>query len=686
MRKVFAVLFVLALSAAALLLPSGVAGQRAEAVTPNRQAGKITRAYRDGEGARPAWVEDAVRRSTTHLKSRGASAGVRDPDAELKLRSAKQDDLGMTHLRLDQVYKGVPVFGGQVITHLDGASVRGVTGRAFEGVRGLDTTPALNVSRAVEAARAALDDRDGVVKEPQAKLVILPARDGSPSATLTYQVQLPVEFTGKAPERQEVFVDAADGRVIWHYNSLPTGTGFSLYSGTQYIPTTGSLGNYLMQSPTHSNSCTFDYAFGTVFADSDDAWGNYSVNNRQTVGVDAHFAMTRTWDYYQTRHARCGMNNACGQTISVVHYGTNLANAFYTGGGMYFGDGDGVSSPWVSVDVVAHEFTHGVTENAAGLQYFDESGASNESFSDIFGTAVEFAVGISPDYLIAEDVQPGGIRSMSNPPQFGHPDYYPERVYIGTSFDNGGVHFNSGIQNKAFYLLAEGGTHPDSAVTVTGVGREVAERIFYRALEVYVSPSSQFADVRDACVTAAADVYGAGSQQETSTKRAWCAVGVGTCGGTPPLTDGATFISQSVPASMTAGQSANVSVTMRNSGTTPWTSSAYKLGSQNPQDNVTWGTSRVLLPAGTTVPPGSNYTFNFTITAPSTAGSYNFQWRMLQEGVAWFGDLTTNVVVSVTSTQTPCSQQKMDSCLDLGGRWNSTTCKCTFACVNGVCP
>jgi thermolysin len=634
-------------------------------------------------------VEDAVRRSMTHLKSRGASAGVRDPDAELKLLSAKQDDLGMTHLRLNQVYKGVPVFGGQVITHLDGASVRGVTGHAFEGVRRLDTTPALSVSHAVEAARAALGDRDGVVKEPQAKLVILPARDGSPSATLTYQVQILVEFTDRAPERHEVFVDATDGHVVWRYNSLPTGTGYSLYSGAEYIPTTGSWGNYLMQSPTHNNSYTYDYTLGTLFTDFDDAWGNYSVNNRQTVGVDAHFAMTRAWDYFQTRHARCGMNNGCGQTFSAVHYGANMANAFYTGGGMYFGDGDGFSSPWVSVDVVAHEFTHGVTENASGLQYFDESGASNESFSDIFGTAVEFAVGISPDYVIAEDVQPGGIRSMSNPPQFGHPDYYPERVYIGTGFDNGGVHFNSGIQNKAFYLLAEGGTHPDSGVAVTGVGREVAERIFYRALEVYVLPSSQFADVRNACVAAAVDMYGAGSAQDTSTQGAWCAVGVGNCvTPTPrptPQIDNATFISQSAPTSMTAGQSANVSVTMRNSGATTWTSDVYKLGSQNPQDNITWGGSRVSLPAGTTVPPGSNYTFNFTITAPSAAGNYDFQWRMLKEPGQWFGDLTANVVVSVTSTPPPtgCDPQKRDNCNNLGGKWNSTTCKCSFSCANG---
>jgi thermolysin len=625
-----------------------------------------------------------------YLKSHGEAAGVRDPEAELTLLMAKQDDLGLTHVRFDQVHKGVPVFGGQVITHVDGVNVRGVTGRAFEGVRRLNTRPSLTASQAIEAARAALGDSSGASKEPQAQLVILPARDGSPSATLTYRVQIFVEHADKAPERHEYFVDAKDGGIVFHYDSLPTGTGYSLFSGNQFIPTTGSWGNYYMRSPTHNYSYTYDYAYGTIFRDYDDVWGNNTVYNRQTVGVDAHFAMTRTWDYFQTRHARCGMNNGCGQTFSAVHYGTNVANAFYTGGGMYFGDGDGSTTPWVSVDVVAHEFTHGVTEYASGLQYFDESGAANESFSDIFGTAVEYAVGINPDYLIAEDVNWSGIRSMSNPPQFGHPDHYSERVYIGSGYDNGGVHFNSGIQNKAFYLLAEGGTHPNNGTPVTGIGREVAERIFYRALEVYVTPSSQFSDVRNACELAASDMYGFGSAQHNSTKQAWCAVGVGTCSEpTPTGTNNATFVSQSVPTSMTPGQSYSVSVTMRNSGTTPWTSDVYRLGSQNPQDNTVWGFNRVYLPTGTTVAPGYDYTFYFNVTAPATAGSYNFQWRMVQEGVGGFGDLTPNVLVNVTAPPSPvCDPYERDACLADGGRWNSTYCTCRYAsgCGPNPCP
>ncbi len=117
-------------------------------------------------------------------------------------------------------------------------------------------------------------------------------------------------------------------------------------------------------------------------------------------------------------------------------------------------------------------------------------------------------------------------------------------------------------------------------------------------------------------------------------------------------TNDAAFVSQSVPTSMTAGQSYSVSVTMRNSGTSTWTTAnKYNLGSQNPQDNKTWGFDRVPLPAS--VAPNTEVTFKFTVTAPATAGTYNFQWRVVQDGVAWFGAYTPNVAVDVTAAVTP---------------------------------
>ncbi len=155
------------------------------------------------------------------------------------------------------------------------------------------------------------------------------------------------------------------------------------------------------------------------------------------------------------------------------------------------------------------------------------------------------------------------------------------------------------------------------------------------------------------------------------------------CGGgttTPPggTRNSGTFLSQSVSATMDAGGTYAVSVTMRNAGDTTWTSDVYKLGSQNAHDNTTWGTNRIYLPAGVTVPPGSDYTFNFNVTAPPAGGLYNFQWRMVREGVEWFGDWTTNITVNVTSSGSSCNWSMENSCYANGGDWDYSTCQCTY--------
>lgn len=168
----------------------------------------------------------------------------------------------------------------------------------------------------------------------------------------------------------------------------------------------------------------------------------------------------------------------------------------------------------VSIDTVAHEITHGLTQVTAGLIYANESGGANESFSDIFGTAVEFYTNINPDYFQGEDwftpSTPGdALRYMNNPPADGVSIDHYSQYYPGID-----VHYSSGIQNKAFYLLA------------TSRSREAAERIFYRALTVYLFPSATFHDVRVATLNAAADLYGVDSRNYIATQDSWNAVGV----------------------------------------------------------------------------------------------------------------------------------------------------------------
>lgn len=185
------------------------------------------------------------------------------------------------------------------------------------------------------------------------------------------------------------------------------------------------------------------------------------------------------------------------------------------------------------MDIVGHEIAHGVTNYAANLVYSYESGALNESFSDIFGEAIEnFATG-SNDWQMGTDIGIGGsgaIRSMNNPNAFSDPDTYQGTYWYTGTGDNGGVHINSGVQNKWFYILSVGETGTNdlgNAYNVSGIGIEKAAAIAYRNLTVYLTTNSNYSDARVGAIQSAIDLYGAGSAEEIATTNAWYAVGVG---------------------------------------------------------------------------------------------------------------------------------------------------------------
>jgi len=271
-----------------------------------------------------------------------------------------------------------------------------------------------------------------------------------------------------------------------------------------------------------------------IFTDADNDWGNGATSDRASAGVDAHFAAEATWDYYLSVHGRTGIFNDGVGTLSKVHYRLFYNNAFWSDSCkcMTYGDGNGTTfSPLVSLDVAGHEMTHGVTSATAALIYDNiQSGGLNEAMSDIFATMVEFfAVTLgaakTPNYLIGADIYTPGtagdaLRYMNNPTQDGSSiDTFADY------FDGLNVHFSSGIANNAYFLLAEGGTHRLGGV-VTGIGRSDAERIFYRALTVYIIPSETFSQARASTTQAAIDLFGAGTQQVISVGQAWSAVGV----------------------------------------------------------------------------------------------------------------------------------------------------------------
>ena len=360
------------------------------------------------------------------------------------------------------------------------------------------------------------------------------------------------------PSRLATYVDARSGAVLRSEQQVQTvdGSGQSLYTGTDPLQLTLASGTYQLKDPTRGGTYTTDMknksdglgcqifgagcSTGTLFTSPDNLFGNGTTSNRESAAVDAQHGTNVTWDYFKNVHGRNGIFGTGKGSYNRVHYGNGYVNAFWDGTKMTYGDGDGKSfGPLVSLDVAGHEMSHGVTENSANLTYSGESGGLNESTSDIFGTLVEFYAGETTDdpgdYLIGEEFDLAkhlGFRRMDKPSADGDSaDCWSPTV---GQLD---VHYSSGVGNHFFYLLAEGSgaktiggvAHSSTTCngsTVTGVGRDVAGKIWYRALTVYMTSSTTYSGARAASIKAATDLYGAGSAQVAAVTAAWNGVNV----------------------------------------------------------------------------------------------------------------------------------------------------------------
>ncbi|UKS55996.1 M4 family metallopeptidase [Exiguobacterium acetylicum] len=432
-------------------------------------------------------------------------------------------------VRLQQEVDGVPVFGSVVVGNVakDG-TLKAVVNDAInvKGKPGLAKKATLSEKKAIKLYQKAIKASEFEVA-PKAELVIYPVKD---DAVYAYKVTSTV-LAGKEPSRWTYFIDANSGKVLNKFNQLAHATGTTVLGTSATFNTTLSAGKYYLQDTTRGKGVyTYDAKNrtslpGTLWADADNVFN--ATYDR--AAVSAHVNASKTYDFYKNTYGRNSFDNAGARLNSTVHYSTNYNNAFWDGTKMVYGDGDGTTFVALSgaLDVVAHELTHAVTEYTAGLVYQNESGAINEAVSDIMGTVAEYTVGSNFDWLVGEDIYTPGVsgdalRSMSNPAAYGDPDHYSKR-YTGTQ-DNGGVHINSGIINKAAYLLGNGGTFYN--VSVTGIGVPKLGAIYYRALNVYLTPNSNFSSLRAAVVQSAKDLYGSTSAEATAAAKSFDAVGV----------------------------------------------------------------------------------------------------------------------------------------------------------------
>ncbi|GAB4330561.1 MAG: hypothetical protein Kow0010_15660 [Dehalococcoidia bacterium] len=399
-----------------------------------------------------------------------------DADRELRIREVASHD-GKSVVVFERRVGTLPLFGSDVRIHISGGGdVTYVAAALSPGQTQLQPDPTLSDTDARRAAIEFVAPTQGDISVIASDLVAF--NEGlltgeRADTVLAWRVSLEVDVPPGLPT---VFVDAHDGTILFEYDDLRmardrrtyTANGASSKIGASL---TGTLW-FTEAGPVESAS---------PIPDKD--------------GEDAHFWTGRVYDYFLGTFGRDSYDGRGGSISTYVHFnmldsgGNPVSNAFWDrNGGLWYTTG------MVTLDIVAHEFTHGVVQHSAGLIYANAAGALDESFADVFASFLD------GNWTIGEGSALGAIRSMSNPTAFGHPNHM--NGYVITSSDHGGVHTNSSIPNHAAFLIAAGGTHATSGVSVNAIGVGKAQRIYYRALTQFLGPTATFMDARDGMLAA----------------------------------------------------------------------------------------------------------------------------------------------------------------------------------------
>ena len=440
-----------------------------------------------------------------NVTSQGLTAQSLGLSADAGFKSVRQlvTEDGLVHTRTQQTYRGVPVWGEQVVTTTDrrGQVVR-MHGTLVQGIADID----LDVTPSFDAKDALLDmqalhvasrgGRPMKFRNESSDLVIY-LENGSP--VLAYAVSFFADTEAGHPARPTFLVDAQDGHILFQFDGLTTnlvgtGPGGNQKTGQYEYGTNFGFNDVAVSGSTctmnNANVKTVNLNHGTsgstAFSYTCPRNTVKTINGAFSPLNDAHFFGGVIYNMYQDW---IGIAPLTFQLSMRVHYSNSYQNAFWDGSAMTFGDGGSTFYPLVSLDVSAHEVSHGFTEQNSGLIYSGQSGGMNEAFSDIAGEAAEFYMNGTNDFLVGAQIfkANGALRYMYDPPLDGDSIGHASDYYSGID-----VHYSSGVYNKAFYLLA----------TTPGWDTQTAFEVFTRANQLYWTPSSDyqtgFVGVRDA--------------------------------------------------------------------------------------------------------------------------------------------------------------------------------------------
>lgn len=457
--------------------------------------------------------------------------------------SDETDKLKIRHLKYQLTYNNIKIENCIVILHIkNNNEIYAINGKVVPNSIKIQSTSKIKKEESIKLAKKHISVNQKITwmkNHPFSveEIFILSNNE----IIKTYKVDV---YAAEPLIRKYVYVNTLNGKIEKtidriHFTDV-IGSAQTMYSGTKSITTNFNNNQYTLSESGRGNGINtlnlnnyVDYGIATDFLDQDNNWNN--TTNNDHAATDAHFGSESVYDYYLNHFGRNSLDNQGAIINSYIHYGNAYNNAFWDGDKITYGDGDGTNyTPFTSLEIVGHELTHGITQHTSNLEYLNESGALNESFSDIFGVLIEYQYTPNiANYLIGDIIHTGhlGFRDMSNPNVFDDPD-----TYLGTywhtdeAIDNGGVHTNSGVQNFWFYLLVNGGSGVNDLgnnYIINPISMENAAQIIYRSMSIYLTPTSQYADAREYSIQAAIDLYGECSPEVISVTNAWYAVGVG---------------------------------------------------------------------------------------------------------------------------------------------------------------
>lgn len=517
--------------------------------------------------------------------------GIAQASAEFVAGTTTTDEQGNAHIRLQQVFQGVPVYGGEVIAHTQNGGFAMLNGRYYPTPQLASVTPTLNANAAIQQVKNLIGPDKIKTNWTPAELKLI---DGQPFEALLMVYHHKRDLNAERltwvitahPNiltRTVYFLDANTGELIHHFDHVCKLDGGLLHHSASHNHQAVNLEETAETAPAASAPWVLD---GPVTASGQDLFGinrsfgayqiggqflledasksmfnvaqsnmpndpvgaivtmnaknttpeiqstfdyDFVTSNTTTFtdknAVSVHWNGNVSFDYYKNTFSRNSIDGNGGGILAFYNVtdenDNSMENAYWNGVAMWYGNGGSTFKQLArGLDVGGHEMTHGVIEKTANLEYQDESGALNESFADVFGAMID-----RDDWLIGEDVmQPGqsptgALRSLQDPHNgsTSNDNFWQPRVvseqYQGNE-DNGGVHINSGIANWAFYKFASN----------AAVGKDKAEKVYYKALKEYLVKSSQFVDARIAVIQAATDLYG--NTVATAAADAFTAVGI----------------------------------------------------------------------------------------------------------------------------------------------------------------